>query len=152
MKPANFEMPVYFIKIGNGRSDFVFNIGSFDFSFYAKEQLEWFNGNEDLMFPQTPKLSSPESTFDTFSSKLLKLLQNYSNELKQYFPTGMCSTLKTAFSSAVVAKFYLLEEKYQELKMKQLRGEYIGEYAKAKSLKWPSVLVCKLVAILFQYF
>lgn len=141
LKRDDYEMPTYFIKIGSGRSDYVFNIGSFDFSFYAKEQLNWFNGNEDSKYPQTPKLSSSESNFDIFSSKLLLLLRNYSSELKQYFPAGMNSTLKTAFSSAILAKFHLLEVKYQELKLKHQQGEYIGEHVKPKSLKWPSVLV-----------
>mgnify|MGYP007002770772 CR=1 FL=1 len=150
--PLTRQLPAYFIKTGDGSSDVVLNLGAFDFSYFAKEQLNWFIGENDLIFPQTPKITSAEANFDIFSAKLLRLLKNYSTELKQYFPSGMNSSLKTAFSASIVCKFPHLEEKYQELKIKQSKKEYIGERAKANSLFWPSVIVSFLFSLTFTCF
>lgn len=137
--PSTVQLPAYFIKTGNGSSDVVLNLGAFDFSYFAKEQRNWFIGEDDLMFPQTPKIISAEANFDIFSAKLLRLLKNYATELKQYFPKGMNSSLKTAFSASIVSTFPHLEEKYQELKLNQSKKEYIGEHTRANSLRWTSV-------------
>ncbi|KAH9387532.1 hypothetical protein TYRP_008721, partial [Tyrophagus putrescentiae] len=110
-------------------SDVILNLGAFDFHHFAKEQLNWFSGKENLLNSKIPIITSAEANFDIFTAKLLRLLRNYATELKQYFPTA-----------SIVAKFYLLKEKYQELKLKQRQNEYIGEHAKTLSFRWPSVL------------
>ena len=140
VKPKRGSMPEFFIKIGENDYDYVFNIGAFDFHLQAKEQMHWLCGDEDLVVKQIPKITSPECNFDIFSSKILRLLQTYSQELKKFYPTGMNSLFKTMFTAGIVTKFPL-EVKYQEFKYQQRLGQFIGLKAKKDSLKWQSVAV-----------